>query len=443
MNQRRYLALFAATILCALTATSQAALVGLWQFDGNALDASGQANHGTLQNGASFIADDPQGPGQSLNLAGGSQHVLVPHNASLNMPVQTTIAAWVRPIGNVGWDAILGKTPSNGSSLNHAGNYELRIENGSRVPHFLYQQGGVDDTVAVNAGAATIANNVWTHLAVTAAENGTATFYINGVAVASPAVNANFGALNTNPLYIGTRADLFTTLDGRLDDVALFNHVLSPAEISTIMGGNFTAYTNPGPGQVVGVVATASSQLLGNFDRAASHTVDGSGFNAITGTHTTVPDGNMWLNVGSSGAFGTPDTDPFIQFDLGSKRNIDFIEIWNYNENSPPLLTARGVNQATFQVSDDGVNFVDLFTTNLAIAPGVNNVDFHQTFQIDSMGRYLRLAHLTNHGGDNGFVGLSEVRIFAAQTQAIPEPATLLLGTLGITALLARRRRTA
>lgn len=441
MDQRRCLVAFAAIILCALSATAQAALVGYWQFEGNANDSSGLGNHGTLQNGAGFFADDPQGPGQSLNLAGGSQHVLVPHNSSLNMPTQMTIAAWVRPIGNVAWDGVIAKSPSNGSGNQHAGNYELRIENGSRVPTFLYQQGGVNDTAAVNGAPGTVTDNVWTHVAVTVKEGSFASFYLNGAQVASPTVSAAFGALNTNPLYIGTRADLFTPMNGRIDDVALFNHALSASEISTIMGGNLSAYRQ---GQLVsGVNATASSELVGApFNRAAQFAANGAGFVPATGTHTVTPDGAMWLNRGSSGAFGTPDTNPFITFDLGMKRDITEVQIWNYNEflTGRADLLARGVNRATFQVSDDGINFVDIFTTNITQAPGVANLDFHDTFQVNAVGRYLRLANLTNHGGDNGFVGLSEVRIFAIP---IPEPATASLALLALGGLMLRRRRMA
>ena len=215
-------------------------LIGLWSFDGNALDSSGKGNHGTLQNGAGFSVDTPPlFGGQSLNVAGGTQHVLVPHHPSLDVTGEITIAAWIKPsMAGAGWDGILAKSPSsNGSAANHAGNYELRVENTSRRLTFLYQQGGVNDTGDAFSVDAVVNSGAWQHVAVTSAA-GVATFYVNGAAVgvADPGT-ATFGAINTNPLYIGSRADLFTVMDGLMDEVGLWNHALSPAEIQQLASG--------------------------------------------------------------------------------------------------------------------------------------------------------------------------------------------------------------
>ncbi len=46
----------------------------------------------------------------------------------------------------------------------------------------------------------------------------------------------SFGATNTNPLYIGSRADLFTTMDGLIDDLRIYNEVLSVEAIRDLAG---------------------------------------------------------------------------------------------------------------------------------------------------------------------------------------------------------------
>jgi hypothetical protein len=222
-----------------LATSSEAGLIGLWRFNGNTNDASGNANHGSLTNGASLSSDVPGvlAGGQSLSLAGGNQHVLVPHNSSLDITSSMTISAWVKPVGNVGFDGVLAKNPSNGSMSNHAGNYELRIENGTRRPHFLYQRGGANDTAFALAPTAVVAEGVWSHLAVTAQADGMIDFYLNGAFVEALPAQATFGVPNTNPLYIGSRADLFTTFNGFLDDVALFDEVLTAGQIQQLANG--------------------------------------------------------------------------------------------------------------------------------------------------------------------------------------------------------------
>ncbi len=258
---------FVAGALFAFAHAGQAALLGLWRFDGDANDSSGRGNHGSLVNGAALSDDVPGGlaGGQSLSLAGGTQHVLVPDSRSLDVTGTISIAAWIKPVGNVGWDAVIGKTPSNGSLANHAGNYEFRIDNGTRALHFLYQRGGVDDSFFHPAAGAFATEGAWQHIAVTAEAGGDVNFYINGSLVETHATltDAAFGATNTNPLYIGSRADLFTTLDGLLDDVAVFNEVLSVDQIGTLMSGDYSAFIIPEPSTALLGLAGGLVLLLG------------------------------------------------------------------------------------------------------------------------------------------------------------------------------------
>ena len=50
------------------------------------------------------------------------------------------------------------------------------------------------------------------------------------------------------PLFIGSRADGTTNMHGWLDDVSIFNHALSEAEVMTIMSGDYSAYIEGGDG---------------------------------------------------------------------------------------------------------------------------------------------------------------------------------------------------
>jgi hypothetical protein len=235
-------------------------LVGLWRFEGDAADSSGNANHGSLENGAGVTNDAPEvlGSGRCLLLSGAAQqYVIVPHSASLDMASRMTVAAWVKVAGT-SWDGILAKNPSDGSLNNHAGNYEFRIANATRKVNFGYQRGGANDsTLAATAGA--VADQTWTHLAMTV-DGTTAKFYRNGVLEETLPLVAGFGATNTSPLYIGTRADFFTSFDGCLDDVALFSGVLGPVQIAEIMNGDFSDFgvVNEAPLNFTGIVVNPS-----------------------------------------------------------------------------------------------------------------------------------------------------------------------------------------
>jgi hypothetical protein len=151
--------------------------------------------------------------------------------------------------------------------------------------------------------------------------------------------------------------------------------------------------------------ATASSSLGDNFNRMDAFIIDGSGLNA-DGSHTTTPDGFMWLNNGS---FTTPqDLQPEIVFDLGAVYAVDTMLVWNYNESTP----LRGVGTADILIAGaDGVFSTLIENQAFDAAPGAGDVDFHQTIDLAGVkAQFIKLDISANLGGDNDFVGLSEVQ---------------------------------
>jgi len=158
--------------------------------------------------------------------------------------------------------------------------------------------------------------------------------------------------------------------------------------------------------------ATATSSLGGTFNRMDAFAIDGSGLN-VDGSHTTTPDGFMWLNNGS---FTAPhDLEPEIVFDLGAEYVVDTMLVWNYNESTP----LRGVGTADILTAGaDGVFSVLIENQAFDAATGTGDVDFHQTIDLAGVkAQFIKLDISANLGGDNDFVGLSEV-----QFQGTPSP---------------------
>jgi hypothetical protein len=193
-------------------------------------------------------------------------------------------------------------------------------------------------------------------------------------------------------------------------------------------------------------IEDVSTELVGNFDRAANYLVDGSGFDEGAGTHTVTPDTFMWLNNGTFTAPNDPNSPgAVITFDLGSNYTVNSLTVWNYNETLPGRedLLGRGANAVEILVaSSEGGAFTSLGNFNFDIAPGLDNVDFGQNIDLSSLGaagdaRLVRFNITSNHGGDNNFVGLSEVRFDGAP---IPEPSAAMLALIGLAGCLRRRR---
>jgi hypothetical protein len=401
----------------------RADLVGHWTFDGTLEDASVNGNDGTFMGAPlpMFSSDVPAviGAGQSISLAGGNAHVLVADNPSLDIIGAMTISAWVKPVGNVGWDGIVAKSPSsNGSAAGHAGNYELRIESGGRRLQFLHQAGGVDDTRGYTSPSVA-ANNAWQHIAVTVVNGGAAQFYLNGAPAGSFAVNGLFGATNDNPLYIGNRGDFTTTpMDGLIDELRIYDNALSPLDVFLL--------ANPGvdPGEPYPMIASARARASSFFTgdgRTPAGAVNGSGL--VGRLHiANSPGGNMWLSAEN-------DVNPTFDIDLGGVHTVDDLRIWNYNENAnATCCLGRGVALADVYVAGaDGVFGASPILTGVELDPAPGTLsDFSQVVSLGgTQARYVRLAVTANHG-DASFTGLSEVKVTgSAVAGQAPLPTTV------------------
>ncbi len=179
---------------------------------------------------------------------------------------------------------------------------------------------------------------------------------------------------------------------------------------------------------------SSSSEIGGSFNRQDDFIVDGSGLTG--GQHTTAVQPNMWLSSGTS--FGGDDLDPWVMFDLGGTYTINEFRVWNYNE-SPPNLTARGVNAVSVQYGlTPALGSTVPGITNFAQADGTNTYtgELFDSFAPFSA-RYIKFDIDSNHGGDNNFYGLSEVQFDGT---LVPEPSTIALLALGGLIFVCRRQ---
>ncbi len=195
-------------------------LVGFWTGDGDTRDFAGEDQNGT-NNGATFAVGKV---GQSFNF-NGSSNVEVTNAAQLN-PSQLTIETWVYK--TVGGDADLvgkdGEISQRQYWLGAASNARFR-------PHLSTTNNGLvffDGATAYNL-------NEWYHVAMTY-DGANLRLYVNGVLDGSTAATGSIIS-TTQPLRIGGGApsgQLQNYLNGRLDEVSLYDRALSPNEIAAI-----------------------------------------------------------------------------------------------------------------------------------------------------------------------------------------------------------------
>lgn len=265
-----------------------------------------------------------------------------------------------------------------------------------------------------------------------------------------PPVEAHFGNLRGSAGVSGTVSVMELSV---LLNLHSAKTALAMVVAALLLWGIGSACAEP---IITGVeIEDVSSEFGG---RVAENTLNGSGFDPLTGEHNTSTSA-MWLSLGSSGppndphvADGTDSRLAHIVFDLGRIYDVSSFHVWNYNEEDPgsnPNRPARSIQDLEILISetsdlagfDAGGSFIKLTdpsdsdqTFTFAQAPGDSGYTGEQ-FNVGFRARYVRFDIFSNHPqADNNFVGLSEIRF-------TPEPTALvLLGVVGLALLWQRPR---
>ncbi|MBE0543292.1 MAG: prepilin-type N-terminal cleavage/methylation domain-containing protein [Verrucomicrobia bacterium] len=199
-------------------------LVGYWAMDEGApntltMDASGNANHGTLVGGP--VWSSGQIGAGSLMFDGVNDYVQVGARASLVMSASMTMSAWIYPTG------------AGGIIVNKEGEYEIGVINGT-------VQWAIADTVPTwawrNSGYAPPLNR-WSHIAVVYSQ-GVVQTYANGTLFHTYPGSGTIGdvATSMNDFRVGGRQAAVQHFAGKIDEVRMYNRALSAGEVAGLAG---------------------------------------------------------------------------------------------------------------------------------------------------------------------------------------------------------------
>ena len=211
-------------------------MVGRWKFDDGtgttALDSSGNDNHASVRNGASFTAGRSGTASTTTGTA--AQHLRVARSASLDsISTELTIATWVRPQSPVpgGFQTIA--TRQLGTSF--LDQFFLGLH-GTRPLAALTTSAGTSIVRATNA----VPTGSWSHVALTY-DGATIRLFVNGTEVATTPHTGSLGATVAPLLLAGaengpTSGNVDDLLNGSLDDLLITRNALTAAAIEALAG---------------------------------------------------------------------------------------------------------------------------------------------------------------------------------------------------------------
>ncbi len=221
-------------ILCLGLAPSWAALLGNWTFDScDGTDSSGNGYNGTLVGDPECVAG---AVGKSLELDGdfnAGDYVNVGTSPAFNLTT-FSICAWIYPF-----------TDAQGHILSKKGSFDFGLDSNQQLSMGIWIGGG---HWVGNTPDHTIPANQWTCVCGTygPGEGGGMKFYINGQEAKSWTQTSNPNSTD-NSVTIGYNSDAAGVhfWDGRLDEVRLYNHELSPGGVSTYCAAGPATCTCP------------------------------------------------------------------------------------------------------------------------------------------------------------------------------------------------------
>ena len=267
-----------------VTSPSTSGLVSKYNLSSDTNDSQG-SNNGT-NTGVTFSTDNYKlGSGayslsgtNPLYFANAKDNKLLPETGDF------TIACWVKHSGHSDHQQIFRSQDSSGSSkgefrINHSGTSSQDDRLALALNDGTNGTGGNSATVMTTNA---VPQNEWVHLACTRT-GATVKLYINGVLETNQNTSGTFSANmkwgNDTP-RVGRMENNAETLQGSIDDLAVWHRVLSATEIGKLANNNDPAWTLPDSSKI-----NIASNVL-NWENGGSQTVK-YGYRPITALSDT------------------------------------------------------------------------------------------------------------------------------------------------------------
>jgi hypothetical protein len=246
-------------------------LVGWWPFNGNANDASGNGNNGTV-NGATLTTDRNNLSNAAYSFA--SNNIMIPLNQTIvNMPART-ISLWFN-----------SSASQSGGRLFETTSYSWGIGcyNSTQFDCWYQKSNKAYNAINLNFGS----NNSWHNLVYTCdSVAGNVKVYLNGVNIHSSNAVSNPGnpiAWLNHFIKVG-QGNANESFIGKIDDIGIWNRALTQTEITNL----YNSINTPAP---TVSVSPASTTICPGSSATLTATTSGSTACSSSGLPTSLQTG--------------------------------------------------------------------------------------------------------------------------------------------------------
>ncbi len=381
---------------------TDSSLVAYYPFEGNANDASGNGNNGTIHQ-AIPIADRFGNPNSAYSFDGVNSYISVPNSTSLNPTNQITITLWVRlRAPSSTWSPIIhkGGTQQNGYTNRE---YSLWLK-GNPFFHLTSAGDGSSEHV-VNSSDPQL-QQTWIFVAgVINRVSHKMEMYLNGVLDKQSSDSYSTFSLNNFPLMIGWSEEQqsdYSHFNGDMDDIRIYNRSLGSEEIYSLfssVSSSISVYPNQNALNVnksVNITATFSQDI--NYQTLNNSTIK------VNGSQSGLHSSEITYNSSSRTATINPNTDfrtgELVSVSLTSGITIASSGVpivpygWSFNvgvnDGFGTFMISDSVNEnqagysiAPFDIDNDGdLDFAvsDYSSNSISVMKNSSNGTFIRTF---------------------------------------------------------------
>jgi hypothetical protein len=215
-----------------LNGTLTNGLVGYWPFCGNANDASGNGNNGTV-NGATLTTDRFGNANSAYSFDGVDDAINISHQSIFNMGNNYTVNSWFNVQNYNSVRTVINKNITGDGKNDY---FNISVLNGSGILYLQFGNGIVPDTIGTNYA---ITTGIWHNVSMIMGDS--VSLYLDGVLIGKKLRQIN-PLQNTNPIAIGQWINQGIYFHGKIDDITIYNRSLSQSEIQQLYNQGQTSY---------------------------------------------------------------------------------------------------------------------------------------------------------------------------------------------------------